>query len=338
MLSGIYSSLNELRRVLYLKGIFKTHKMPIPVISVGNITLGGTGKTPLIIWLAEYLKNEKIKTGILTRGYGRKNKNKTIILLDNNETPDYNVTGDEPGLIKNNIDAGIPVIVDSNRIRSGSLLYNRFKTDVILLDDGFQHLSLSRDLDIVVVDALNPFGNRKIFPAGILREKIDNIKRADIFLVTKVDLATTTEKNKIVDLVRSISGNAVIVEGAFQADKFVSVRSKKEYTIENVSRKRCTAFSGIGNPDSFERTLKSVNVSLLDHMKFPDHYPFAGKDMDEIFKRKMLLRSDLILTTEKDSIRLYNMNLPEEILFLRIKLKITAGEGLLKEKIKRIIK
>lgn len=337
LLSILYSLFFKIRNTFYSAGLFKTNKLLVPVISVGNITLGGTGKTPFIIWLAEYLKKERYKTGILTRGYGRKNKNETIVLLKNNEILDYNITGDEPQLIKNNIDPDIPIIIGSNRAKSGLLLIDEFGTKIILLDDGFQHLSLKRDLNIVVIDALNPFGNFNVFPAGILRENIGNLKRADIFLITKVDLISTTEKNKIIEFIKKTVYNAVILEGIFQADKFISVKTKKEYAPEYVSKSKCIAFSGIGNPDSFRKTLKNINISLLDYIIFPDHYPFMEKDMSDIFKRKIQFNSDIILTTEKDSTRLYNIKLKDDILFLSIKLKIIAGEELLKERIKKIL-
>ncbi|MDD5771918.1 MAG: tetraacyldisaccharide 4'-kinase [bacterium] len=338
ILSVIYIFSFKIRNIFYSIGLFKTNKLYVPVISVGNVTLGGTGKTPFIIWLAEYLYKERYKTGILTRGYGRENKNNTIVLLNKNDITDYNITGDEPLLIKNNINGRIPVIIGSNRAKSGSLLYDKFDTDVILLDDGFQHISLKRDLNIAVIDALNPFGNYKVFPAGILREKIDSLKRADIFLITKVDLISFTEKNKIIDIIKSIVDHAVIIEGIFLADKFISLKTKNEYSIEYVSKNKCIAFSGIGNPDSFARTLKNINVLLLDHLIYPDHYSFSEKDINDIIKRKVSLNSDIIITTEKDSIRLYNIKFEDDILFLSIKLKIISGEEILKERIKKILK
>ena len=366
LLSILYSLSFKIRDFFYSSGLFKTNKLPVPVISVGNITLGGTGKTPFIIWLAEYLKKEKYKIGILSRGYGRRNKNKTVILSNNDEILDYNISGDEPLLIKNHIDAEIPVIIGSNRTETGSLLCSKFDTKIILLDDGFQHISLKRDLNIVVIDALNPFGNHKVFPAGILRENINNLKRAEIFLITKVDLVSLNEKNKVRELINNVVDNAVIIEGIFQADKFVSLKTKKEYSLEYISKNRCIAFSGIGDPESFMRTLTNINIPILEHIIYSDHYPYSEKEINEIFKRKLLLNSDIIITTEKDAIRLHNIKIPptritmsksgknlaishpdkigtlnssleEDILYLSIKLKVVTGEEFLEERIKKIL-
>ncbi|MFH1288074.1 MAG: tetraacyldisaccharide 4'-kinase [bacterium] len=339
-LSVLYSLFLEIRNIFYLTGLLKTNKLSVPVISVGNITLGGTGKTPFIIWLAEFLKNEKREVGILTKGYGRKNKNSDVILSKNNGISDYNITGDEPLLIKSHIAAEIPIIIGSNRAKTGLLLEEKFQTEVILLDDGFQHVSLKRDLNIVVIDGLNPFGNFKVFPAGMLREKINNLKRADIFLITKVDLISAAGKNKIVDFIKKIVTNAVVLEGIFQAEKFVSLNTKKEYPVEYAARKKCIAFSGIGNPDSFLKTLKNINISILDYIIFPDHYSFRERDVNEIFERGRIVNSDLILATEKDGIRfsgLGDRKWKNDILFLSIKLKIVVGEEILKERIRKIL-
>ncbi|MEW6088995.1 MAG: tetraacyldisaccharide 4'-kinase [bacterium] len=339
IISRFYSFFLETRKIFYFKGILETKRLPVPVISVGNITLGGTGKTPFIIWLAGFLKKEGYKTGILTRGYGRKNKHLTVVLSADNEITDYNTAGDEPLLIKNHVDKEIPVVIGPDRAKTGLLLYEKFRPEVVLLDDGFQHISIKRDLNIVLIDALNPFGNFKVFPAGILREKTANLKRADIFLITKTDLISKAEKDKIAGFLEIIGPGTVIIESIFRPGKFINLKTKEEYAVEYVSQKRCAAFSGIGNPDSFLKTLAKYSILPIDYVSYPDHYPFQGKDINAILEKNK--NSDYLLTTEKDAIRLGNLDDKDwgnKILALCVKLEITAGGEILRERIIKILK
>ncbi len=190
MISWIYGTIIEARNSLYEKGVFKSFSLGVPVISIGNITVGGTGKTPLVAFVAEILAEKGEKVCIISRGYGRKNPKKRVLVSDGeNILADARQSGDEPFELAQRLLGKAIVVADANRVSAGNWAREKFGITAFVLDDAFQHRKVKRDLDIVTIDATNPFGNKKMLPSGILREPLKNLKRADAIVITRANLA-----------------------------------------------------------------------------------------------------------------------------------------------------
>ena len=248
--SAVYSAIIRARNILYDKGVLKSHKTGAIVISVGNITVGGTGKTPLVIWLCNKTINLKLKTknygcAILTRGY---KTTQNLKLKTQNYT-------DEPAILAESCPEA-KVIVNPDRVAAAKEAVEKFGAKVLVMDDGFQHRRLARDLDIVTVDGTEPFGpTGKMLPAGLLREPVSALKRADAVVITRCDQVSETELAKLEERLRQINPDMIIARSMHNP---VCVKSmdEKEMSIEQLKDKRIFAFCGIGNPDAFLNTIR----------------------------------------------------------------------------------
>jgi tetraacyldisaccharide 4'-kinase len=290
------------------------------------------------------LKQRKLKVAILTRGYKRRKKKLTELVGENENRIPWTEVGDEPYLLASRLyDA--PVVVFQDRGISGVCAEKKYQAEVLVLDDGFQHWKLSRDLDIVVIDATNPFGNLKLFPAGILREPLSCLKRADIFVLNKADQISS--KQSIIRILRTYNQDAPIIESVYKVNSVEkmfdpsSVDDRSSFWAEEkkLQGKKVFAFSGIGNPFSFEKSLKLLKVEILRHRKFPDHFFYQKKDLLNLEKEAFKLEADFMITTEKDSVRIPMMNeLKIPIYVLKIDLVITEGEEIFWNKIEGLMK
>lgn len=316
-LSYIYYLVIELKLFLYEKKIIKQHHLQAKVISIGNITLGGTGKTPAIIELANLFQDKKI--AILSRGYKSEYEHKMAVVSDGNQILIKETeAGDEPYLLAKRLPA-VPIIIGKDRVKSAKYATDRFGAELIILDDGFQYWQLKRDLDIVLINGKDPYGNTNIFPLGILREPIRNLKRAHIFIITKVD--QSLNRTKIIQDLKRINPDALILESIHKPMKFMGLNSKEEYPLEFVKDLDILALSSIGDPDSFEATLKKLVSKNFIHLKFPDHYGYTKKDIHKLID--YLQGISFIITTEKDIVRLKEIAPPDlPILYLMIKFEI----------------
>jgi len=317
----------------------KPKKLKAKVISIGNITLGGTGKTPLVIYLVQKLKQRNLRVAILTRGYKRKKKELTELVEENKNRISWTEVGDEPYLLASRL-YDVPVMVSKERGISGVYAEKKYQAEVLVLDDGFQHWRLSRDLDIVVIDATNPFGNSRLFPAGILREPLSSLKRADIFVLNKAD--QIANKQNLIRVLRASNQDAPIIESVYKVNSVEkmfdpsSVDDRSPFWAEGkkLQDRKVLAFSGIGNPFSFEKSLKLLNLEVLRHRKFPDHFFYQKKDILSLEKEAFKLGADFMITTEKDSVRIPMMSeLKIPIYVFKIDLMITKGEEIFLEKI-----
>jgi tetraacyldisaccharide 4'-kinase len=317
-LSLIYGLL--LRVLIFIYSI-RPHRLKCKVISVGNITLGGTGKTSLVEFIARYLKKEGHKLAILSRGYKRKI---TGCGLENN---DYAAMGDEPQMLKNNL-KGTPVLVDTNRIRAANLGIHDYGVDTVILDDGLQQWKIKKDLEIVAIDAGNPFGNRQLLPRGILRQPLSTLGKADIFILTKTDLSADTEGIK--NYLKRINPLADIFESMHKPAGFYKLgKSEKLFDADALKGKNVTVFSGIADPFYFENTLKNLKIDIGLSFRFPDHHPYSQKDLTNIAQESRRKNIEAIVTTEKDAVRLDEQALScslAAIFVLRIELAITKDE------------
>lgn len=298
--SLVYYLIVFLRDFLYERSIFKARKLSAKVISVGNITWGGTGKTPSVAFMANALLKEGKIPVILTRGYGN----------------------DEKELLLKSV-RGVPVITGKDRFKTGQKAIGRHRADSILLDDGFQHRRIKRDLDIVCIDATNPFGNRLVIPAGSMREGLGGLKRADVFLLTKVDLLKDQSAvGKLEKKLKRINPDALIVRSIYKPGYFYKLSNEQLVDFEILKDKKIALVSAIGNPSSFEKTVLKVGLKFKKHFIFRDHYWYKDKDLKKIKDYCDKNNIDMVLTTEKDAVKLRTSN----FLALHIELEIIENE------------
>jgi 3-deoxy-D-manno-octulosonic-acid transferase len=335
ILSVFYGLGYHFKVFLYQSGMVKPKKLNAKVISIGNITLGGTGKTPLVIYLSQKLKEKKLKVAILTRGYKRKKRGSVELVGENKNKIPWAEVGDEPYLLTARLH-DIPVIVSKDRRSSGAYAERKYQAEVLVLDDGFQHWKLSRDLDLMVIDATNPFGNSKLFPAGILREPLSSLRRADIFVLNKAD--QVLNKENLIRVIRAYNQDAPIIESVYEINSIEGWPDHSLIEEKTWEAKKSLAFSGIGNPVSFEESLKRLKIEVLKHYGFPDHFFYQKKDILNLEKEASKLGADFMITTEKDSVRIPMMNeLKIPIYVFKIDLVITKGEEVFWKKIEQII-
>ncbi|MBI2095480.1 MAG: tetraacyldisaccharide 4'-kinase [Candidatus Omnitrophica bacterium] len=255
-------------------------KVPARVISVGNITWGGTGKTPLVTKLARDLSYYGKRVVVLVRGYGK----------------------DEVEELRKNL-PHIPILVGRDRVRTARRAVKQFNAEYILLDDGFQHIRLHRDLDIVNINAAAPFGPGGLTPMGTLREPLENLARADIFMLTKSNIGSKN-LHWIRQKLLSIKPNAVIFEAVHKPLKFTDGLRNSFVPLSGVKGKRVAVLSGIGDPHSFEKTVENLGAEILFAARFDDHHPFTPSEIGEFIRRCGELQLREVITTEKDFYRL----------------------------------
>jgi tetraacyldisaccharide 4'-kinase len=271
-LGFLFSDAAKFRKFLYRLGILKTHTLPVPVIVVGNITVGGTGKTPLIIWMAGFLKNSGFKPGIISRGYGGRSATwPQWVTADSNA----GTVGDEALLIAR--ESGCPMAVGPLRLASANMLLKLADCDVILSDDGLQHYALNRDIEIAVIDGERRFGNGYCLPAGPLREPIERLKSVDFIIVNG-------EKYEEYEFSMQLVG-----------DRLVNLVTGEQKSLQEFKGIDCHALAGIGNPDRFFKLLERAGLACITH-SFPDHYQFRRRDIEFSGNKPVLM-------TEKDAVK-----------------------------------
>lgn len=321
-LSLIYGILVRIRALFYWLHLLKVNKLPCPVISIGNITLGGTGKTPTVISVAKFLTRSQKQPLVVSRGYGRKKESEVLAVSDGSSLlVNAGTGGDEPVLIASRL-PGVPVFVGSDRYQAALAGLKKFQTDVVILDDGFQHRSLARTVDIVLVDATDPFGNGKLFPAGILREPISALKRAQAILITRIDQAVNSEELKT--KIRRVT-SAPVFTSSHQPVGLVECSTGDVKSLASLRGARSFVFSGIARPSSFTALLSSLGVNVAVKSAYPDHHEYQKSDLASIYEKAADARVNMIITTEKDMVRLRDLK-PDGIWALRIELAIHEQE------------
>ncbi|HLD35236.1 MAG TPA: tetraacyldisaccharide 4'-kinase [Planctomycetota bacterium] len=313
----------KLRLLFYWLGIFRSYKLPAYVISVGNLTVGGTGKTPFVLYLAEKL-SKSCKVGILARGYGRKSKIPLNPPLSKGETGGF-INDDEDITLSNSVIR----VANPDRVSAGEKLIKEQGVQTIILDDGFQHLALRRDVDIVLIDATNPFGKGRLMPAGILREPLASLKRADIFVLTHVDLVTPEQLNMLEEKLKRY--NKKIVKAIHKPQYLVDMaHSDKTIDLSEIKDKPVWEFCGIGNPFQFHKTLNTL-CTVKGLSIFPDHYYYSQPDLQTMFLKAKMEKAETFVTTEKDALRLKGVTIPAGIpcYYLKIKIEIIQGEDVI---------
>jgi tetraacyldisaccharide 4'-kinase len=272
------------------------------VLSIGNITTGGTGKTPVTLMLANWLKSRNLPFAVLSRGYQSPSE-KGSIVFNSSASVSNNVVGDEIALLARKLpDTWFGVGRD--RIHNIKTLRERQNIGVFLLDDGFQHRKLFRDYDIVLLDASNPFGNGWLLPAGNLREPLSSLARADIVLITRVESSTPAEVVALKERLRKYVDVKRIFEVRTTISRLYDFATREPVELNELSQRKCAAFCGIGNPDSFTHLLEANGIALKASIIFDDHHRYSGTDLALLSRMLRDGSCDLLLTTEKDAIKL----------------------------------
>ena len=299
-----------------------------PVISVGNLSMGGTGKTPIVLYLAEKLKAAGHNPGILTRGYGRTSPEKHMALAAGTRIP-VDQSGDEPQIF---LTSGIaPVGIGPDRYLTGKLLEEQFGADVLLLDDGFQHVRLNRQVDIVLIDALDPFRGGEVFPIGRLREPMEQLCRADIFVITRSDSGPMLKAIEA-DL-RRHNPRAPIFHSRVAPVNWIDLESQREYARPSFTR--AGAFCGLGNPRSFWSTLRTLDIQPVEELEFDDHHRYRPRELRNLAHTVQMAGADALLTTEKDATNLCDdctqLIAPLRLYWLKIRAQIDREAQFLHE-------
>ena len=331
-ISIIYGGSVKLRGTLYKKGILQSKRLPCPVISIGNITVGGAGKTPMTIYIAELIKHLGYSVAIISRGYkGRLEKIGGIVCNGRTICMGPEKAGDEPFMIAKRLKT-VPVIVGQNHFKAGTLAIKEFNPDILLLDDGFQHLKLNRDLDLVLLDHNSPFGNGHIFPKGTLREPIFSLYRGDAVILTRSDFIKTDSlvrlkgmmKNKPIFKSTHVPYIYKIIE-TYNTSPHPETKGLFSRDFDIFNGKRVFAFSGIAKNDDFRQTVESFKCEIAGFSGFPDHHQYSAIELGEIVKSAMDLSADFIFTTEKDYVRIaHRIKWPIDLVVIGI--EISFGE------------
>lgn len=343
-LSCVFAAVVGIRYLLYRIGLLPRFPLGVQVISIGNVTAGGTGKTPVTEIFARTLASEGRKVAILSRGYRRKEAPFWQRMFTQVVTPPLVVSdgrhvlldaatgGDEPYMLASNL-PGVAVVVDRNRVKAGRYAIKRLGCDTLILDDGFQYQKLKHSIEVVLVDSTNPFGNGNMLPRGILREPARNLKRADIIFLTKCrgDVSAVKEE------VRKYNTTAEIVECNHTPRVLKDVWSREEYPLEWLQGKTTCTLSGIASPKGFENSLRHLGAKVVWCERYADHHRYDSSEILYALNRTADMGADALVTTEKDAVRFPRFEtVPVRCLYLRIAIEILAGGENFAEIINRI--
>ena len=331
-ISYLYQFLQNIHKAAYRYRIIKQKGFSKKIVSVGNLTVGGTGKTPFVIFLVNFLKRADKKIVVVSRGYKRKGKNRLVDIRDKGDEIE---SGDEPWLIGKR--TAVPVVVSRDKKEGLSYAIEKYEPDIIILDDGFQSFSIERDVDILLLDASDNFMDSMVLPAGKLREPLDAIKRADIVVITRCNQAKDNQIRKIERLVRRYSSAIPLFLSFHNPLSFVKIPENETVNLYNLKRKRILSISSIGNNKSFLLTLKSSGLNVIHSESYLDHHSYSMRDIKRIKRLVDEHTIDAIVTTEKDlySIKDYVTKLPVPLYSLPIELSLENEKrfkSLLKEK------
>ena len=349
-LSMVFKVIIKLRHTLYAVRILRDSTLGVQVIAIGNLTVGGTGKTPVVEKFARELQDAGRKVAILSRGYRSKPRpfherllNK--ILLRQDITPpkvvsnsealllDSETSGDEPYMLAANL-RDVVVLVDKDRVKSGRYAIEKFGCDTLLLDDGFQYWKLKgRRHDVVLIDYQNPFGNGNLLPRGTLREPTSHLARAQTIFITKIDGPTDQLREQIQEL----NPKAGVIECVHNPLFFEDLFTGEQLPLEFVRHRRLATISGIAQPESFEQSLIRLGNQVVYQRRFADHHRYSQQEVLDVINRGVRRKAEMLITTQKDAVRfpkLDRRDLP--IYFMRVEIKIMKGANDFRDCVKKI--
>lgn len=331
--AGLYGLIIRCRLWCYQQGWFTTTRLPCPVVSVGNLTVGGTGKTPIVIFLTEWLLAKGQRVAILSRGYKRTSTVPYLLVSDGSRIlTGLSEAGDEPFLMAQRCPHAI-VAVGADRVTLGRRVLEQYPVDCIVLDDGFQHRALHRDVDLVLLDATDAAGLDALLPAGRLREPLRGLDRASAVVITRADSRQDVEA--IQHRLRGIAcPSEDLIEVVFRPESFVAIGSEEPHALEWGRGKRAWLVSGIGNSPSFRRSAESIGVEILGETVFADHHRYSDEEIRLIRATVQANGSEIVLTTEKDGGKLSPFLLPDDSWWmLRLGTEVVRG----KDRLHRLI-
>ena len=323
--AGSYRGLLGAREWLYARGVLASRALECPVVSVGNLTVGGTGKTPAVELAVRTLLELGHKPGVLSRGYQRRSTGVQIVADAASIHLDAEEAGDEPFLLARRL-PGVPVVVGSNRFAAGTLARERLGITTLVLDDGFQHRTLAKDLEIVMARAASPWGNGRLLPGGPLREPLTGLARAHVVVATGARRAEdATEVRATVE--RIAPGVPVLTAVHVPTECFES-SAMRFVPLSALGKVRLVAFAGIGAPDGFSRTLGDTAAEVTAFERFADHHWYTREDLAQLDRRAADTGAEGLITTEKDWVRLRTLPPPKRPLYvLSVRLHLTSGEA-----------
>jgi len=285
-----------LRRMAYRHGILKAHRLNRPVVSVGNLTVGGTGKTPLVEWIAQRLLDLGWSPSILTRGYRRRIGGMIVLPPENRKSLNPRDVGDEVALLARALPK-VPIVVDANRYQAGRVAEERFTVDVHLLDDGFQHWSLARAVDVVAVDVTEDPAQAALLPAGRLREPFAALERADIIVLTRTGIADPARHR---EAIARVNTHAEIFQTSLALRGLMDIRDHSIHSPDELQGRRALAFCGIGNPRAFGANLRQWGMDVAAEVAYRDHHAYGPGELYRLEKRARAQGAEILVTTEKD--------------------------------------
>ncbi len=349
--SRFYRMAVQFRLWMYDKRVIRNHALGCLVVSIGNLSCGGTGKTPVVEVFARTLSGMGRKVAILSRGYRSKKRSfkdkvlhafrhgkieppPKVVSDGKNLLLNSEYAGDEPYMLASNL-RDVAVVVDKDRVKSGIYAIDHFQSDVIILDDGFQYLMMKPHINIVLVDATDPFGNGHVLPRGILREPIKNIRRADYIFLTKSD--GSHRINHLKRFIHKHTRRAEIIECCHKPQHLVKFLTGEQLPLEKLYQAKVAALSAIARPDSFERFLKDFGAELVYTDRFADHHRYTEQEIIDFVNQAKSAGAEMIVTTEKDAVRIPKMNRCDvPIYYLRIEIDILSGKESFDQCISRI--
>ncbi len=349
--SGLFRVIVQLRLRRYRQGWKSQAYLGSQVIAIGNITVGGTGKTPVVELLAKSLRDRGRSVAILSRGYKSKKLDRPQKWQDTHGNPipgermpkvvstgsalllDSKYAGDEPFMLAKNLD-GVAVVVDKNRVKGGRFAVGQLGSNTLLLDDGMQYLDLAHSIDIVLIDSRSPFGTEALLPRGTLREPPKNLRRASYILITKCD---GSSNELLISRIRKYNRTAEIVECAHGPIYLEDVFTRERHPLEFLKDKWVGAISAIAVPEAFEDSLDKLGARVEIRRRFSDHYRFSKREVEQFMQRCVERDMHLIVTTEKDAVRFPKpASIDVPVVFLRIEVEILKGQEIWQDLIERI--
>jgi len=337
-ISIFYGAAQRLRATCYRHQVFPSRELPCKVISVGNITVGGTGKTPMTIYVAGEIKRAGFNVVIVSRGYkGGAEKHGGIVSDDRTIFMDAELAGDEPYMIACRL-KGVPVVVGKNRFAAGMLAISKFQPDVIVLDDAFQHLKLKRDIDLVLLDHARPFGNSHLLPRGVLREPVSSLTRSAACILTRCRVGADEALMSSVGRIQMLVPGIPVFTSSYVPYWYVVHRGgHKSFEAapdvfsandcEQIKQRKVYCFSGIARNDDFRETVKDLGFKVTGFLEFSDHHPYTEKDLATILRCAENTGADRLITTEKDYARIaLKAPLPIELIVVGVKVSFEDRE------------
>jgi len=320
----LYRAVVSLRARLYRSGWFRVERASLPVISVGNLAVGGAGKTPIAILLARRLSERGVRVAVLSRGHGREGKGEVLVADGERVLAGSAEGGDEPVLVARRCPGAI-VLVGRDRVRLARRAAE-LGAEILLLDDGFQYLALQKDLDLVVLDGGSPFGNRRLLPRGPLREAPDALARAHLGWISKVDEGAAPAIEEAARIVEAHMGSPPI-RSRYRTTGVVRVDLSTEVEATEWKGARVLLVAGLARPASFRRTVRALGMEIVDEALFPDHHRFSARELEGLFERASRLGASHLVCTEKDAVRLPpELERDPRILVVRVEVELVEGE------------